>query len=347
MNQIKFIPEIDFILYADVITNLEKYRAKYEGELKQKKREMPKALIKGTNEYFDQAKAYLKSLSFIQKNNLKLFFSEIRFTKEYLLHMIHTDHTLDDISSKSLEAYIQKLCETDNLKVPKNFEDYEEFVKAYYDGPEDHVDLDKTTNLIYDFIHTPDLVETSLKPALINLYDDFYERKIKPDLDKIEEIIKKHQVVYDKDPENFLFNLSNGHFDASDIDHIGDMQPIVSYFAPMSLYITIKVKKYIYGQHIDQLESKMQDKDLYEPLLKFLSDTKRYQMVQKLSDKKWYSNELAKEFNITPATMSYHVNKMFGLGLIHFEQGDQNRMYMTLDKDKLKHLLTSMIDDLL
>ena len=346
MNQIKFIPEIDFIMYADVISNLEKYKAQFESDLKQKKRDVNKDLAKENAEYFDKANDYLNSLSFIQKNNLLLFFHDIKFTAEYLLYMIHSGYSFDDLSSESLKDFINQLCDSDNLANPTSFEDYLQFVKAYYDAPDNHVDFEKTTNLIYDFIHSPDLVETSFKPALNNLYDNFYKNQILPILDDVESIIKRHQLIMDKAPNDFILNLSNGHFDAKEINH-QDMQPIISYYAPMSLYISIRQNNYIYGKNIDQLKSKTQDKDLYEPLLKFLSDSKRYQMIQKLSDKKWYSNELAKEFNITPATMSYHVNKMFGLGLIHFEQGDQNRMYMALDKKRLKQLLNSLVNDLI
>ncbi|WP_370570291.1 hypothetical protein [Sphaerochaeta sp. S2] len=56
---------------------------------------------------------------------------------------------------------------------------------------------------------------------------------------------------------------------------------------------------------------------------------------------------MAKTFNITPATMSYHINKLYGLGLIHVEQGEQNKLYLELDKERLTYLLSQIKDDLI
>lgn len=346
MSQIRYNPEYDFILYAEVAANLKMRERQFEVELKSKGHSISKEHEKRMANYFSEAGAFFNSLSFIQKNTLNLFFHRCEFMKEYLMHLNNISLSLHDMSYDTLNTFISELCEMDGLTPPKTYDECYDFIKSYYDTPESDIDFEKTTHLIADMLSDSNTIETSIKPAVVTLYDNFYTQKVEPVLSTIHSIIESHQVIMDKDPKNFLFNLSNGNFNPTEID-IEDMSPFMIYFAPYNLYISIKHNNFLYGVGLDKFKKQKEDKDLYEPLLKFLADPKRYQMIQKLSTKKWFSNELAKEFNITPATMSYHVNKLFGLGVIHFEQGDQNRMYMELDKERLKELLTNMQKDLL
>lgn len=346
MSNIIYSAEYDFIFYFDIIANLEKQRSKSEAELKNKIHSICKDCDKEIKNHFDEAEAFFKSLSFIQRNTINLFFHRCDFMKEYLVYLKNVSLSFNDMSYETLTQFIKKLCEMDDLVEPKTYDECLDFVKSYYDAPESDIDFAKTANLLVDMLNDKDALEGSIKPALLQLYDEFYKQKVEPNLDVINAAVKEHQILKDKDSKNFLFNLSKGYFDPADLD-TENMLPIMTYLSPYSLLINISYQRYIYGFGIDKFKKQKEDKDLYEPLLKFLSDPKRYQMIQKLSTKRWYSNELAKEFNITPATMSYHVNKLFGLGVIHFEQGDQNRMYMELDKKKLKELLTNMQNDLL
>ena len=346
MSKIRYSSEYDFILYVDIIANLERQRNKFETELKTKAYDLCKEYELQVRNHFDEAEAFFNSLSFIQRNTINLIFYRCDFMKEYIMYLNNTSLSINDMSYKTLVQFITKLCELDDLTVPKTHEECVNFVMSYYDAPEADIDFEKTANLIEDMLSDENAIEASIKPALLKIYDEFYKQKVEPALKEIQLVLDKHQILKDKDPKNFLFNLSKGYFNPSELD-IEDMTPIMTYFSPYSLFINITHQKYVYGVGIDKFKKEKKDEDLYEPLLKFLSDPKRYQMIQKLSTKRWYSNELAKEFNITPATMSYHVNKLFGLGVIHFEQGDQNRMYMELDKERLKELLTNMQNDLL
>jgi DNA-binding transcriptional ArsR family regulator len=44
--------------------------------------------------------------------------------------------------------------------------------------------------------------------------------------------------------------------------------------------------------------------------------------------------------------MSYHVNKLFALGLISFEQRERNKLYIELDRERLSYLLKRVRKDL-
>ena len=345
MKQIKYIPKFDFVFYTDTIANLDDKRNKTEKEIKNKTHITNKEMLKTTEAYFTEASEFFDQLSFMQKNTLNLFFHKIDIISDYLIFLMHSDETFDNINISTFKSFLTKMCECDAGEIPENYEEVHHFVKDHYDTPDSFVDFEKTTNLIIDVLKEPSILD-NLHESVDNLYETFYDLKIQPMIGTINEIVNRHQEIYNQSPKNFIAALTNGKINKAEVD-TEEMDAILTYYAPFTLYISISFQKYIYGVNLEKLATEEDVTDLYQPLLKFLSDTKRYEMIKRLSEKKWYSNELAKEFCITPATMSYHMNKLYGLGLIHLEQGDQNRLYMELDKKKLKDLLSKIQEDLL
>jgi DNA-binding transcriptional ArsR family regulator len=82
-------------------------------------------------------------------------------------------------------------------------------------------------------------------------------------------------------------------------------------------------------------------------LFNTLSDMKRLEILRLLGEREWFSNELAKHFGLTAATMSYHLNKMNGAGLITFRFGDQKKLYYSLSRENLANYLDCARADLL
>lgn len=143
-------------------------------------------------------------------------------------------------------------------------------------------------------------------------------------------------------------NISSGMLKEAELKK-ADYQPYITYYAPFRLLISIKHEKsrIIYNYELEKMCYEDYEKDLLQSFLKFLSDPKRYQMLQMLKKEKWYANELAKKFKITPATMSYHINKLYGLGLITFEPGEQNKLFIELDRERMKYLIDLITKDLM
>ena len=69
---------------------------------------------------------------------------------------------------------------------------------------------------------------------------------------------------------------------------------------------------------------------------KALSDERRIEIIKLLKKRTWYSNELAGHFSLTPATMSYHINRLTILGILEYKTGEQNKLYYKINKDILK-----------
>jgi len=345
MNKLKYNAEIDFTHFSRAAANIEDMKCMHEKELKTKSHLKQKDAEKKHKEYFKSAKEYLDSLSFIQKNTFNLFFHKTSILSDYLMYVTYEDRSLEKISIDSFKKFIVKVSETDVDELPRTYDEVHKIVKDHYDSPDNFEDFDKTTSLIMDIIKDPNILEVSFKNALINIFEDFVEKKVKPKQKEIDDILSRHQEILDKDPEHFIPNLTKGQLNPTEVD--SSMQGILSMYSPFSLYISMGHHIFVYGYSLEEIQADENESDYYLALLKFLSDPKRYQMIQMLSQKKWYSNELAKTFNITPATMSYHVNKLFSLGLIHFEQGEQNKLYIELDKDRLAYLMKKMQNNLL
>lgn len=346
MNTIKYIPEIDFIHFCDAAANIEEMKSKIEQEFKTKPHIVNKELIKKNEEYFKNASAYMEQLSFIQKNTFNLFFHRTSVLSDFLKYLTYDDNGFDKISIENFKDFITKMTEIEIDNFPSTFNEVYSFVRDHYDSPDNFEDFNKTSSLIIDIIKEPKILEDSFKSALISLYQDFIVKKVIPKKDEIDNILKRHQELMDKDPKQFIPNLTKGKLNPNEIN-TEEMQGVLSIYSPFALYISISHKKFIYSLDLEELNIEENEMEFFLALLKFLSDPKRYQMIQMLSKKKWYSNELAKKFNITPATMSYHVNKLYALGLIHFEQGEQNKLYIELDNDRLAYLMKKMQTDLL
>lgn len=55
-------------------------------------------------------------------------------------------------------------------------------------------------------------------------------------------------------------------------------------------------------------------------------------------EKQTISGELAKQFELTPATISYHMSALLGAGLVKIEK-ENTRIYYSADKEAIAGLL--------
>lgn len=71
--------------------------------------------------------------------------------------------------------------------------------------------------------------------------------------------------------------------------------------------------------------------------LKALSDKSKYDILLFVKEKPSYGSEIAKQFSLTTATVSHHMNKLLGLGLISVEQRD-GKVYYQTDREAMRKL---------
>lgn len=71
--------------------------------------------------------------------------------------------------------------------------------------------------------------------------------------------------------------------------------------------------------------------------LKALSDKSKYDILLYIKEKPSYGSEIAKQFSLTTATVSHHMNKLLGLGLISVEQRD-GKVYYQTNREEMRKL---------
>jgi DNA-binding transcriptional ArsR family regulator len=343
---IKYKVDYDFISYTYVCANAKELKKQSLAEMKQhpsitkedkKKREM---YFKDAEDYYNQ------SLSYIQRNECDMFFKKTSIFKDFLSKVTMCGENLKDKSLSDFKEHILKYL--DDKEENLNEETLLKALKNHYDDPNSIDDYKKETELILETLKDERMFESIFKNAVNSLRDLFIKERYEPNKEKIEAKLSEHNEKYVEEPLEFILKMSSGMIKEEDLKG-SDVQPYLTYFTNYKLMISLKCETglVIYNYQLEELNNEGYEKDIIQSLLKFLSDPKRYEMIQMLSKEKWYANELAKKFKITPATMSYHVNKLFALGLISFDQAEQNKLYIKLDSKRLEYLLNKVTKDLL
>ena len=73
-------------------------------------------------------------------------------------------------------------------------------------------------------------------------------------------------------------------------------------------------------------------------LLKILADESKLEILSLLKERRRYGRELAKELNLTTATISHHMDMLVGSGLVTLDK-EMNRIYYEIDGNAVRKLL--------
>lgn len=84
-----------------------------------------------------------------------------------------------------------------------------------------------------------------------------------------------------------------------------------------------------------------------EEIYGLITDETRRNIIKGLSKKDMFSREISDKWNLSPSTVSYHMNKLYSLGLINHKPGPRKRLYHVLNKEKLNQLLEYLKKDLM
>ncbi len=99
----------------------------------------------------------------------------------------------------------------------------------------------------------------------------------------------------------------------------------------------------LFGEELDLFYGREADKKAEPamqvlPVLKLLSDRSKFEILSYISDKSAYGSELAKQMNLTTATISHHMSSMIAEGLVSIEK-KENRIYYCLNKETMERVL--------
>ncbi|SCX83022.1 ArsR family transcriptional regulator [Alkaliphilus peptidifermentans] len=163
----------------------------------------------------------------------------------------------------------------------------------------------------------------------------------------MEKMLMSHIELSEKDPINFINTIGFGDY-SKVLSEYDEIKLFVSYYLDHGLFYFAQGKSFplLYGKTIEHRFNKIKMQDTYKALFKALSDDKRIEIIKITSKRPWYNKELADYFNLTTATLSYHLNLLLDLGLLHFEPSINNRYYYTTNKENLKKIFDMALKDL-
>ncbi len=258
---------------------------------------------------------------------------------------------IEQLDEKELQSYIirQVLCDRsssdESLVCWNNCEHINGNIRQLISEMDDKSDEEK--DKLVECVENP----SEIKLRMYFLMSQFYEKCYKPFEGKLldEAILAKerYERLYHVDPEYFSRELLTNFFDFK----YEKLVINISYFVQVRLGI-FRIKPYNntlwvnLGIHSEHYPRKVFITAKVQKFVKILSDKKRFEMIELLGKKPHYVHELAAELELTPPTVSYHLNSMLELNLVSVERGN-NRTYYSLKKETVRELLDNAAEILL
>lgn len=185
---------------------------------------------------------------------------------------------------------------------------------------------------------------------LIITYKQFYKLVYLPSKNQFKDEIDKkyhwHCNKLEEDNISYLKILGMTSFLKAKED-LNTMSFYYSYFADNDVSILWDSRTIAIGAATDNRiiqQSAMKQSDLFFSLL---GDQKRLEILRLTSKRPWYSSELATYFDLKPATLSYHINKLVDADLLTITKGPSKRFYYSLNEDSFKRYLDFASQDLI
>ena len=182
------------------------------------------------------------------------------------------------------------------------------------------------------------------KSHIVNSFENFYSLFFQPYEEKVytlmEEKLKSHLILFEKSPIDFINTIGLGDY-SKIVAKYNTIKLYSSYFVDLGLFYFYLEDKFIifYGKTIEHRFSNKENLDFSKSLFKALSDDRRVEIIRLTSKRPWYNKELAEHFNLSTATLSYHLNLLLDLGILNFEPSViNNRYYYSTNLENLEKL---------
>lgn len=192
---------------------------------------------------------------------------------------------------------------------------------------------------------------SEIKSRLYFLITQFYEKCYKPIEDMLlaESILAKerYEKLFHADAEYFQREFLSKFLGFEykrlvvHISYFTQIRPWVFQVKPVNHVLWVCLG--IYTEHYPR---KVFITARVQKFVKILSDKKRFEMIELLGKKPHYVYELAAELELTPPTVSYHLNSLTELNLVSVKRVN-NRTYYSLKKEIVSELLENAAELLL
>jgi DNA-binding transcriptional ArsR family regulator len=189
------------------------------------------------------------------------------------------------------------------------------------------------------------------KTEVIKIFETFYELYYNPFENKVYTFMKercnKHNKTFKENPINFLNTIGLGDYSKFIIEK-KKFRIFVSFYIDLGVFHFNIDNDFImlFGHTIEHRFENKLTREKCKALFKALSDETRLDIIKITSQRPWYNKELADYFNLSTATLSYHLNLLLDLDIINFEPSVNNRYYYTTDKKHLKKLFDMALNEI-
>ena len=295
---------------------------------------------------FAPSKEVKEWLKYVDDNISPIFRNDVMFIASKTIEII--DVSIEMILQKDFEEPLELIEYLKSI-------DSRELVQLFYDRFELCLPLDSENILIknalmdlYDeekaltFIQIKNYPD-EYKAKVIEVFEKFYDLYYQPFEEKVydfmEEKCYQHNIMFQKDPIDFLNTIGLGDY-TEIIEKEKEFRMLESYYIDLGLFHFYVDNTFImlFGHSIEHKFDDKLNQEQCKNLFKALSDETRLEIIRVTSKRPWYNKELADYFELSTATLSYHLNLLLNLGILNFEPSINNRYYYTTNKKNLKEL---------
>lgn len=347
MNSIKYNYALEFIC------SMMKYCKQKNLYSNWKKGDLKEDPAKGILD-FNPTEKIKEWLNYIEDNISPYFRNDFLFINVDILGLLDTMFlkTIDEGISTP-EELIESIKEMDeNLLIESLYSHYDIDIPFKHDEKVILHALTESNNqkTARNFVHifrNP----SEFKNRVILTLEKYYKKYYQPFEEDIyiymNKKVKEHNIMFEENPVKFVNLVGWGDY-SSRLKTTEDISLYVSYFIDYGMfYYNIDSKILMcYGKTIKDKFDAAKDVENYKTLFKALSDDRRLEILKLTSQRPYYNKELALHFNLTPATLSYHLNLLLDIGILNFEPSIiNNRYYYTANKDRVKELFDIALRD--
>lgn len=122
-----------------------------------------------------------------------------------------------------------------------------------------------------------------------------------------------------------------------------------SYFDSYLIYFTLRKNTehcyLVVGPYYQEISNQNDSIEKHLKILKNLSDKTRFGIMKYILDNRRYGQEISEKFNISNASVSYHMNNLLLLNMVEISKQD-NKVFYKLNKKKVSETIKFLQDEL-
>ncbi|MBI9101683.1 MAG: winged helix-turn-helix transcriptional regulator [Spirochaetales bacterium] len=296
---------------------------------------------------------YEKILSPFLLNDISLMVEKMIMPTIYLFHFMWNNKTMDTaekmliaLKNISVEEFVQFIQKEFPKEVRENLSEEAIFNSLIDDGLFPNHDPVEEAKLFFGFLKDPE----NFLSRLHKTYSEFYTQAYLPGKKALEKLSQEkfrwHETRLRDNGIQYLRHLGLGSL----LKEVSDWEQLTlffSMFADNEISTFWMTRKVIIGGYTDQRILGKSARDKTDIFFSCASDPKRLEIMRLTAQRPWYSTELAKHFDLKPATLSYHINKLADAELLDITKGESRRFYYSLNRDEVKKYMGYISQDLL